>query len=171
MVIVGSKFKDKANFMAVAWVSRVNFDPAVYSVAIGQNHLTHDCILENKCFSINIPGKDLVEKTDYVGIVSGKKEDKSGIFTVYYEKNKNIPLIEEAALSMECKLLDYVKLSSNTIFLGEITGAYCKQEFLTNGIPDFKRIDCFILTMPDNIYWGLGENFGSAWSSGFKFKK
>ena len=31
-----------------------------------------------------------------------------------------------------------------------------------------KKIDPFLLTMPDNTYWSLGESIGKAWNAGKK---
>jgi flavin reductase (DIM6/NTAB) family NADH-FMN oxidoreductase RutF len=123
MAIVGSMHEGKPNFMAVGWTTRANANPPMVSIGIGQSHFTHDCIMENKSFSLNIPGKNLLAQTDYAGLVSGAKVDKSGIFEIFYGQDKNIPLIKESAISLECKLVDFIKLPTNTVFIGEITGA------------------------------------------------
>ena len=47
MVLVGSVVKEKPNFMAVGWVSRVNFKPALFAIALGP-HYTNVGIDENK---------------------------------------------------------------------------------------------------------------------------
>jgi len=171
IVVVGSMHNGKPNFMAVGWITRVNANPPMIAIGIGQSHLTHNCIMENKSFSVNITGKELLIKTDYVGIVTGSKIDKSDVFDVYYEKDKNIPLIKDAKLSLECKLVDFKKLPTSTIFIGEITGAWCEEDFLEGKNIDYKKMQCFFLTMPDNKYWSLGENLGKAWSDGSKYKK
>lgn len=171
MTIVGSMNEGKPNFMAVGWITRVNFNPPMLAIGIGQGHLTHNCIVKNKAFSVNIPRKSELAKTDYTGLVSGTKVDKSEVFGVYYEQNTNIPLIKEAALSLECKLVETIKLPTNTIFVGEIFGAYCESEFLDGDKPDYKKMESYFLTMPDNIYWGFGENLGNAWEVGNRYKK
>ncbi|BBO68723.1 hypothetical protein DSCA_26530 [Desulfosarcina alkanivorans] len=79
MVIVGSVVEGKSNFMAVGWVSRVNFKPPLFAIALGPHH-TNKGIDENREFSINIPDVSLMEKTDYCGLVSGKQTDKSELF-------------------------------------------------------------------------------------------
>lgn len=38
MVLVGSIVEDKANFMAVAWVSRVNYKPPMVAIALGPHY-------------------------------------------------------------------------------------------------------------------------------------
>lgn len=167
VAIVGTLIDGKPNFMTVGWVTRANANPPMIAVGIHQSHLTHDCIIKNKSFSVNIPGQKLMVKTDYVGLVSGKQNDKSKVFEVFYGENQYSPLIKEAAVSLECSLVEIVKLPSNTIFIGEITGAWCDEDCLTeNKTPDYQKVECYFLTMPDNSYWCLGKYSGKAWSIG-----
>jgi len=70
VVIVGSSIEGRPNFMAVAWVTRVNARPALMSVAIGR-HATASAIRDTGEFSINIPSVELVKETDLTGMVSG----------------------------------------------------------------------------------------------------
>jgi flavin reductase (DIM6/NTAB) family NADH-FMN oxidoreductase RutF len=65
MVLVGATVENRANFMAVGWVSRVNAKPPMIGVALGKTHYTNAGILANKSFSVNVPGMDLIEKVDY----------------------------------------------------------------------------------------------------------
>jgi flavin reductase (DIM6/NTAB) family NADH-FMN oxidoreductase RutF len=83
MVLVGAVVEGRANFMAAAWVARVNYKPPLFLIALGPHH-TNKGIEEHKAFSINIPDVSLIEKTDYCGLVSGGKTDKSVLFEVFY---------------------------------------------------------------------------------------
>jgi flavin reductase (DIM6/NTAB) family NADH-FMN oxidoreductase RutF len=171
MVIVGALVQGKPNFMAVAWVSRVNFKPPMMAVCINKAHYTQKGIQESGAFSVNIPTRSMVEKTDYCGLVSGRTTDKSELFELFYGKLPGAPMITECPLSMECQLVETVDLPSNYLFIGEIVGAYCGEQFMTDGNPDIKKIDPFVLTMPDNSYWGIGEFIAKAWSVGKELKK
>ena len=170
VVLAGSIVNEKPNFMTVGWVSRVNYQPPMIAIALGP-HLTNQGILENKAFSINIPDISLMEKTDYCGLFSGKKVDKSQIFDVFYGSLPGAPLIGECPVSMACRLHETVKLPVNTLFIGEIVEAYCDEACMTDGKPDIKKIHPFTLTMPDNHYWSVGDDIGKAWSVGTKLKK
>lgn len=170
MVLVGSVVNNKANFMAVAWVSRVNFKPPMIGIAVGPRYTTKG-IEEQKTFSVNIPGISMIDKTDYCGLVSGSQVDKSEIFDVFYGGLKGAPLIKECPISMACKVCDEVRLPSGTLFIGEIIEAYSEDCYLTDGNPDIKKINPFTLTMPDNNYWEIGNNVGKAWNIGQKLKK
>jgi len=172
MAIIGTMHEGRPNFMAAGWNTRANANPPMIAVGIGQSHCTHDCIMESRSFSLNIPGNNLLVETDYVGIVSGKKTDKSAVFDVFYGENKNIPLIKNAVVALECKLVQAVELPTNTLFIGEIAVAWGKEEFLLkNSNPDYKKGKACFLTMPDNTYWSIGENLGKAWSMGNALKK
>jgi flavin reductase (DIM6/NTAB) family NADH-FMN oxidoreductase RutF len=166
MTIIGANVDDNPTFMAVAWVNRVNFNPPVMGIAVGKNHYTNVGIQANGTFSINIPGADLIEKTDYSGLVSGKQVDKASLFEVFYGELKTAPLIKECPINIECRLHDIVSLASNNLFLGEVVAVYTEEKFLTDGRPDIEKIKPFVVTMPDNRYWAVGENIGRAWNTG-----
>jgi len=169
--ILGSRLEDRPNFMALGWLTRVNFKPPMLGVAVSQGHASHRAIVETGEFSVNFPTVEMVEITDYVGLVSGKRVDKSNLFNLFYGELKNAPMISECPLTMECKLVKTVELPSNSFFIGEIVGAYSEERFLTNGVPDIKKINPFLLTMPDNGYWSVGELIGRAWSDGKSMRK
>ena len=170
MVLVGSVVGGKANFMAVGWVSRVNFKPPLFGIALGPHH-TNNGIDENREFSINIPDISLIEQTDYCGLVSGKKTDKSGLFNVFSGELDRAPLIQECPVSISFSLFDAVKLPFNTLYIGEPKEVFTEEKYLTGGVLDIKKINPFTLTMPDNQYWSVGENLGKAWNIGKKLKK
>ncbi|MFA6224722.1 MAG: flavin reductase family protein [Methanoregula sp.] len=171
VVLVGTQVNGKDNFMTVGWCARANANPPMILCGIGNHHHTSRDIAETKTFSINIPSSALMEKTDYCGLVSGSKIDKSHVFDVFYGSLKIAPMIRECPVSLECRLIQTVPLPTNTLFIGEIAGAYADGNVLKNGKPDFLEIDPLFLTMPDNRYWTLGKYSGDAWSAGKKLIK
>lgn len=62
-------------------------------------------------------------------------------------------------------------MPTNELFIGEIIETHIEPQYLTDDIPDIKKIDPIFLTMPDNNYWTLGEKIGKAWSAGKELKK
>lgn len=169
MVLVGSVVEGKANFMAVGWVSRVNFKPNLFGVALGPHH-TNKGIDANREFSINIPDVSLIEKTDYCGLVSGSKKDKSKVFNVFYGELSKAPLIEECPICISFSLYQTVKLPSNTVYIGEPKEVFTEEKYMTDNMLDIRKVNPFTLTMPDNHYWSIGENLGRAWNIGKKLK-
>jgi len=171
VTLVGATVAGRANFMTVAWVMRANFSPPYLAVALNKAAYTPTGIREHRTFSVNFPSADLVDRTDYCGLVTGKKVDKSQVFQVFYGELKTAPLIRECPLCLECRLVDVVELPSNHLFIGEIVAAYTEADYLTDGKPDVHKLNPLLLTMPDNNYWTVGLHAGKAWSAGKKLKK
>jgi len=171
VTLLGTLVSGKANFMALGWLSRVNANPPMIGVAVGRHHLTCAGIAETGTFSINVPGEEMMEVTDYCGMVSGEKEDKSGIFEIFYGRLKTAPMIEECSLCMECRLAKTMEFPANTLFIGEIVASYSEEKYLSDNRPDITKMHPLLLTMPDNRYWKVGECAGKAWGEGRGFRK
>jgi flavin reductase (DIM6/NTAB) family NADH-FMN oxidoreductase RutF len=165
MVLVGSVVEGKVNIMPVAWATRVNFKPPLLAVAIGP-HYTSRGIEDNGQFSISIPDLSLMEKTDYCGLVSGVRRDKSEVFSIFYGDLENAPLIEECPVSMACTLHQTVEMPTNRLFIGKPEEVFTGEKYMTDGKLDVGKIKPFTLTMPCNRYWSVGENIGKAWNAG-----
>jgi flavin reductase (DIM6/NTAB) family NADH-FMN oxidoreductase RutF len=170
VALVGAHVEGKPNFLAVAWFSMASYKPPMIAIALGKNHYTNPGIKENKTFSVCLPSEDMVEVTDYCGIVSGKKTDKSKLFDLFYGDLKNAPMIKDCPVSVECKLIRVVENGANEMFLGEIVGTYTEQRFLSEGKLDFRKTKPIILSQPDTTYWKLGDQFAKAWSIGKEYK-
>ena len=168
--LVGAYVDGKPNFLAVAWFTMVSHKPPRIAIALGKGHYTNPGIKENKTFSVCLPSEDMVEMTDYCGIVSGNKTDKSEIFDLFYGELKTAPLIRDCPLSMECKLVEIVESGLNEVFIGEIMGTYTEERFLTDGKLDFRKMKPLILSQPDTSYWRLGEPVARAWNIGKRYK-
>lgn len=169
--IVGANVEGKANYITIAWFSMVNPEPPYLALAMNKNHYTNSGIKANGTFSVNIPSTDLAEKTDYCGMVSGRKFDKSAVFEAFYGKLQTAPMIKECPLSVECRLVQTVDMPAEDLFIGEIAAAYCEESCLNEGAPDLRKIDPFVLVMHDKKYRGLGQDLGVAWGMGKKLIK
>ena len=169
--ILGSHLEGNVNFMALDWLTRVNFDPAMLGICVNRNNASYKAISDTGEFSVNVPSVEMVEVTDYTGLVSGKRVDKSGLFEVFYGELKSAPMISECPINIECKVSQTVDLPTNSFFMAEILNIYSEDKYLTDEKPDVKKINPFVLTMPDNSFWSIGERVGKAWNAGKALRK
>lgn len=169
--ILGTHLAGKANFMALGWLTRVNFNPPMLGICVNKNTASHAAILETGEFSINVPTVQMIEITDYIGLVSGRSVDKSDLFEVFYGELKSAPMIKDCPITMECRVTETVNLPTNYFFIGEIITIFSEEKFLTDGKPDVKKINPFLLTMPDNRFWAIGECVGKPWDAGKALQK
>ena len=170
VVLVGANVKGKANFLAVAWFMSAGISPPKVAITLSKTHYTNQGIKDNKAFSVNIPSQDMMKATDYCGTVSGVKADKSGVFEVFYGKLKTAPMIIECPVNLECSLDKVVDNGSHEIFIGDIVSTFTEEKYLTAGAIDTKKVNSFMLSLNDRIYYALGEQKGRAWEAGKNYK-
>jgi len=171
ITLVGANVKGKPNFLTIAFFSILSHSPPVVSVSLYKKHYTVEGIKESGSFSVNIPSTGMVEITDYCGIVSGRKVDKSNLFKAFYGQLNTAPMIEECSLNFECKLFRTVEIGNNLIFLGEVVSMYANEEVMSEDSPDIKAIDPLVLL--ESVYhsWKFGPEIAGAYSIGKKLKK
>jgi flavin reductase (DIM6/NTAB) family NADH-FMN oxidoreductase RutF len=169
--LLGTHVQGKVNFMALDWLTRANYEPAMLGICVGRGHASNKAIRETGQFSINVPTVDMIEIVDYCGIASANRDDKSKLFDVFYGELEAAPMITACPLNIECKLVQTVDLPSNTFFIAEIVTIFSEERYLAAGKPDVKKIRPFLLTMPDNRFWSVGEHVGNAWKDGAKYRE
>jgi flavin reductase (DIM6/NTAB) family NADH-FMN oxidoreductase RutF len=166
VVLLGSVVDGRPNFFTVAWFNRMSRTPNIWGACVGKTKYTLKGIRENKTFSVNFPGADLVMKTDYCGIRSGKDVDKSQLFDVFYGELESAPMIGECPVTAECTLTDIIELSTHCLLLGEVKHLYSEERYMTNGVLDQKKLNLLIFTNPARQYWTLGDVVADAYSIG-----
>jgi len=165
-VLVGVTVDGNPNFMTAAWCGIVASNPPTLMVGIRPTRYTYKGIEEQKVFSINIPSANLVREVDYCGIVSGRKEDKARLFTLFYGTLKTAPLIEECPVNLECKMTHTADVGSHIMCVGEIVETFVSEACLTEDKVDVKKIDPLIFSAPDQNYWRLGGHIAKAFHVG-----
>ncbi|MBN1185855.1 MAG: flavin reductase family protein [Bacteroidales bacterium] len=163
--LVGAIVDNKVNYETLGDCGIVSVYPPVLYISSNKSHHTNKGILKNKCFSVNIPSVDLLDKVDYCGIVTGKKVDKSNVFKIYYGNNKDIPLIEECPINIACKVKETIDIYNMKVFFGDIIETYVNENCFTDGHIDTLKINPLIYCM-DNLYWTIGKSVGKGFNSG-----
>lgn len=169
VVLVGTVIDGKPNYITIAHVGIIDMD--TISISSNKSHYSNKGIKEQKTLSINFPTEDMVAETDYVGIFSGSKVDKSQIFESFYGELKTAPMIKKSPLSMECEVVDIYDTPNYDVFLVKPKNTYCNDEVLTDEAIDYSKIKPMMFDMPAKKYWKLGEAFAQCWSIGKDYKK
>jgi len=168
--LVGANVSGKPNYLTIGWFTLVNSNPPYILVAMTKTHYTNKGIKENSTFSVNIPSAELAERMDYCGLVTGHKTDKSGVFETFYGKLQTAPLIRECAFNMECRLEQTVDLPIEELFIGEIVTVFSEDRYLTEGVPDLRKINPLLLLGSQRKYATLGTEIGPAFKMGKRLK-
>jgi flavin reductase (DIM6/NTAB) family NADH-FMN oxidoreductase RutF len=166
VVIVGTLTDGKPNFMTAAWVTKLNTDPPLVGISMGHRQHTAKGIQQTRQFSISFPSVDQVVLADYCGLVHGYEEDKAAHIDIFQGSLESAPMVRQCPLTMECRLNQTIELPKDFFFIGEAVNVYATEAILVNGQVDVEKLRPFVLTMPGNSYWTLGERLGDAWGIG-----
>ena len=170
--LVGANIGGKPNFEAIAWFTFLRSKPILVGICSDKSHYTNSGIKENGTFSLNIPPTELVVETDYCGMFSGSKVDKSGLFDVFYGDLKTAPMIRECRVNMECRLMQTLKFGNNELLIGEVVASYVDEECLSDGECDLDKVNPFLYEegrIPPR-YWRVGEPLATAFQIGTEYK-
>lgn len=171
-ILVGATVNGKPNFITIAHSGILNHGKPQY-VSLGMNkaHYTNQGIKENKTFSLNMPSEALVVETDYAGLYSGNKHDKSTLFKVFYGQLGTAPMITECLVNAEWRLHDVYDTATHDIFIGEIVETYADETVLDEGKIDIAKLKPILFDMASRKYWSLGRDIAKCWSIGKELNK
>lgn len=165
--IVGALVDGRPNFLTIAHVGILNNAPPQYlTVSLKKFRHTSRGIHDTRAFSICLPSRSMAVVTDYVGIVSGARVDKSGVFDVFYGETTGAPLIRECPVNMELKLHDVIDLPAHEVFVGELVGSYVDEACLDDGKVDLEAVRPLLFDYASGWYFGLGEPVAPCWRAG-----
>ncbi len=173
-VIVGTYDKVmKPNGMTAAWVGICCSKPPCVGVSIRKETYSYRHILDRKAFTLSIPSEDMVEKLDYLGMASGRDEDKFAVtnLTPIHGALVEAPYVDECPLVLECRLFEVVELGLHTQFVGEILDAKAEEGVLgEDGVPDMGKVRPVVFAPESRGYYGLGAFLGRAFSLGKRLR-
>jgi flavin reductase (DIM6/NTAB) family NADH-FMN oxidoreductase RutF len=168
--ILGADVNGRPNFNTIVWFTMLHDNPPLIGVVMSKKHYTNTGIKENRAFSINIPTRDMVIVTDYCGLHSGSKVDKSKEFELFYGELKTAPMINECSVNIECKLINKIDFNNTELFIGEIVEIYSDKNYLISTKANVGELDSFIFLMPNGPYKKIGDNLAEAYKVGKSYK-
>ena len=163
--------KGKDNIVTIAWMGILCSEPPKIGIGLHKTRHSTGIIEKSGEFVVNIPGEDLLEKTDYCGNVSGKDVDKFSKAGLTKEpaKKVKVSLIKECPVNLECVVREKLDLGSHRLFVGEVVEAHVDDSILDGkGNFDFSKVAPVLFNAVQYEYWGLGKKKGSY---GFAAKK
>jgi flavin reductase (DIM6/NTAB) family NADH-FMN oxidoreductase RutF len=166
VVIAGSMVDGKPDFATAAWTGVAASVPPAITIALQHHRYSLKGIRQNMAFSVNIPSLDQIKETDYCGIVSGSKTDKTRDcnFQLFYGKLETAPLIQQCPVNHVCEVVQILNLGSHELIVGRIVETFVSEDCLTEGRPDSVKMKPFFFA--NGSYFGMGEHKGTAFRVG-----
>jgi flavin reductase (DIM6/NTAB) family NADH-FMN oxidoreductase RutF len=168
--VVGTYDKQgKPNVITVAWGGICCSTPPCIAVSLRKVTYSYGNIVQWKAFTVSIPSEAHLREVDYIGIVSGKVEDKFAAAKLTPVKSDLVdaPYVEEFPLVLECRLVHTAELGMHTMFVGQIMDVKADEQSLgPDGVPDLAKLRPMIYAPEVRQYFGFGAPLGKAFSVG-----
>jgi flavin reductase (DIM6/NTAB) family NADH-FMN oxidoreductase RutF len=131
IVLVAVGGEEEMNVATVGMFNVFSLYPIRIGVGVMTSRYSYKLLKQNKDFSINIPGKEMMDKVEAVGRSSGAKVNKFEEFDLTPVKGKRIgsPMIKECLLNIECKKVDDFEVGDHTWFIAEIVHADANTDY------------------------------------------
>lgn len=170
VTIVGTEIDGKVNWINIAHIGIVGHDSMLLS--INKMHYSNEGIKKNKTVSINLVNQDMLVEADYVGLVSGKKVDKSDVFEYFTGKLSGAPLIKNAPVVMECEVSDIYDTEHHDNFIVKPVNTYVDEQYLNeNGKINYEQVKPILFEMQNRQYLSVGDVVAKCWNIGNEYKK
>ena len=160
---------DQPNLMTIAWGGICCSKPPAVTISLRKATYTYGNIMARMAYTINIPSVNHVKEADYVGMVSGKREDKfktTGLTAVKSDL-VDAPYVDEFPMILECKVIHTYEIGLHTQFIGEILDVKADESVLNDaGLPDMMLVAPFIYGGEIQTYHPIGDPIGQAFKIG-----
>lgn len=169
VLIVGTyDKKGKPNLMNAAWGGICCSEPPCVALGIRSERKTYSNMQETHAFTVNIPSMAQVKEADYVGIYSGKQQDKfsrTGL-TAVPSALVNAPYVEEFPMLLECTIRKEIDLGTHVLVIGEIVDVKIDDVVRENDRPIIEQIKPMVFDFESCTYYAVGDKVASAFSIG-----
>ena len=158
MTVVGAEVNGKVNWLVVGHTGIIGHDRIM--VSLSKTHYTNQGIKQSKKLSVNLVSQAMLDNADYVGSVSGADTDKSKVFAYHMGENGS-PVIDEAPITMECKVENVYETEGFENFVCSIVNTYASDDVLDKeGKLDYTKLKPVLFEFPTYSYIATGEIIG-----------
>jgi flavin reductase (DIM6/NTAB) family NADH-FMN oxidoreductase RutF len=130
VALVTTRWRDQTNVMPAIWTTPLSRTPPLIGVVVNPARFTYDMIRFSEEFALNIPARDLLNHTQYFGMVSGADVNKIelGKLATFKASKIEAPLLENCVAWIECSLEDALRVGDHTLFVGRVLVVQAEEE-------------------------------------------
>ncbi|MBB3188382.1 flavin reductase family protein [Microbacter margulisiae] len=159
--------EEEYNILTVSWVGTICTDPPMCYISVRPQRHSYPILVKNREFVINLTNEDMAFATDWCGVRSGKHYKKFAEMHLTPGVSKQIkaPIIQEAPMSIECRVKEIMPLGSHDMFIAEVVNIQADARFIDELTGQFKMNEAHLITYSHGHYYKLGEEIGKfGWS-------
>lgn len=133
---------DTPDVMTCNRIASCSAEPPRLCISVRPMRHSHGLIRQTREFVVNIPAPEQRPLTDYVGVVTGREEDKFAIASLGLAPASIVktPLVVDCPVNIECLVEQEIELGSHTLFIGRVVAVQADESLLNKrGEVDFGR--------------------------------
>ena len=173
MVTCGAS-EEEWNIITIAWTGTICTNPPMCYISVRPERHSADIIKRHMEFVINLTDASTAFATDWCGVRSGRDYNKFDEMHLTPGKAAIVqaPTIEEAPLSIECRVKEIVSLGSHEMYIAEVVNVIADDRYIDTATGKFELADSDPLVYLHGAYYRLGDKIGKfGWSVEKKKKK
>lgn len=161
LVSCGSSIEEY-NLLTVAWTGTLCTNPPLCYISVRPERYSYEIIKRNMEFVINLTTKEMAYATDWCGVKSGKDYNKFKEMGLTPGKATVVkaPIVEEAPVSIECRIKEIVPLGSHDMFIAEVVNILADDAYLDPETGAFELAKAEPLVYLHGGYFELGDKIG-----------
>lgn len=149
------------NVFTVAWTGIINSQPPKTYISVRPERYSHGLIEKTGEFTVNLPTRKLVHAVDFCGVRSGRDMNKfeKCALTPVPASRVGAPILEEAPISLECRVFERVHYGTHDMFLADIVAVDADDFYIDkDGKLDLSKAG--LIAYAHGEYYVLGERIG-----------
>lgn len=150
------------NIITLSWVGTICSEPLMCYISVRPGRHSYKLIKESMEFVINLTNKELAHATDWCGVKSGRNFDKFKEMDLTPGKSKmvNAPTIEEAPVSIECRVTEIKSLGTHDMFIAEVVNIQVDDKYVDPITGIFSLPSVKPISYTKGFYFEQGEEIG-----------
>lgn len=161
LVSCGS-YPNDCNIFTASWTGTICSDPAMCYVSIRKSRHSYNMIKNSGEFVINLTNEQLAQATDWCGVKSGRDIDKFKAMGLTPIKATQVsaPMIDEAPVNIECKVVEIKELGTHDMFLANVVAVNADSKYINpdSGALDLKAAN--MIAYMHGQYYKIGDPIG-----------
>ena len=158
---------EEYNLLTVAWTGTVCTNPPMCYISVRPERHSYEIIRRTGEFVINLTTRDLARAADWCGVRSGRDYDKFREMGLTPGKALQVaaPIVEEAPVSIECRVRQVMPLGSHDMFIADVVNVRADTSHLNTETGKLELAESNLLVYVHGGYYELGEKIGKfGWS-------
>lgn len=153
---------EEQNIITIAWTGTICSDPPMCYISVRPERHSYAILERTREFVINLTTRRLSFATDWCGVRSGRNYRKFEEMNLTPAPASKVraPIIAEAPINIECKVVEIKRLGTHDMFIAEVVNVKADEGYIDPRTGAFDLAKAEPLVFAHGGYYGMGRKIG-----------